>query len=451
MARSASAWRTRWRRAIARLRAGPDHLAGRIPRQTGSRLLTVLALRWLRVAAETHFTAAGATIFLLSLLFAAFVMEAGRLRPGHQAPIAVLTLFVVNAAVGWLCLPRLRVSRSVPGSVMAGDSMPVEYRVRNIGRTTLWNATVEALPLPAGMSLADATTVVGALPPGQEVRVRTQIVPHRRGRYVLALPRVDTAFPFQLWRWGRYGEGERKVVVYPSFTPLREIDMSFGVRCQPGGVALTAHVGSSMEFLSCREYRHGDNPRHLHPRSWARFGTPVVREFREEYLCRTALVLDTFRPSRPGRLLGRRSGEDPVIEAAVSLAAAVADHLARSEYLVELFAAGPDIYRFEAGRSLAYFEDILDVLSCIEPSRQDPFAALSSELESEKLQMSSAILILLCWNPLRAGLVRSLTDAGVAVKVLLLNTHPEGIHGDVPDTVQQVAWEDVRDGLFTSV
>ncbi len=63
------------------------------------------------------------------------------------------------------------------------------------------------------------------------------------------------------------------------------------------------------------------------------------------------------------------------------MSAAVADYLARSEYLVEFFAAGPTVYRFEAGRSLAYFEDILDVLSCVDACRVDPFAELSAAIE----------------------------------------------------------------------
>lgn len=446
MAGTASQWMSRWRRALAHFRAGPDHLAGRTPRRSGSRLLTVLVLRWLRAFALAHFTAPGAVLFLLSFLFGLFVMEAGRWRPGHLSPLGILVLFAVNAVAGWLCLPRLRVQRSVPGSVMAGDSLPVEYRVRNTGVLPLWSADIEALPLPDGMAFAADRPTLPVLPAGREARVRADVVPRRRGRYVLAVPRVDSAFPLQLWRWGRNGEGERKVIVYPSFRPLQDVDMSFGLRYQPGGVALSSHVGGSMEFLSCREYRDGDEPRHLHPRSWARAGKPIVREFREEYLCRTALVLDTFRPAR----LRRASGEDAVLEAAISLSAAVADYLARSEYLVDFFAAGPDIYRFESGRSLAYFEDILDVLSCLDGSRMDPFVGLSSVIANEKLQMSSAILILLFWNAARAELIRDLADAGVAVKVILLLTD-RAAPNDVPDFVQQVLWQDIRDGRHTCI
>ena len=46
-------------------------------------------------------------------------------------------------------------------------------------------------------------------------------------------------------------------------------------------------------------------------------------------------------------------------ERAVSVAASVADFMARQEYLVDLFAAGPNLYHLTAGRSLAYLDQIL--------------------------------------------------------------------------------------------
>ena len=66
------------------------------------------------------------------------------------------------------------------------------------------------------------------------------------------------------------------------------------MRYQEGGVALAANVGSSEEFVSLRDYRHGDPLRHIHWRSWAKTGRPIVKEFEDEFFVRHALVLDTF-------------------------------------------------------------------------------------------------------------------------------------------------------------
>ncbi|MDP6524870.1 MAG: DUF58 domain-containing protein [Kiritimatiellia bacterium] len=441
--------RYRWRRLVIGFRSGPAHLAGSLPRSCSSRWFTVTAFRWLHTFFSTHFTPAGSVLFLLSMMFSMFVMEAGEYRPGHLPPFAILLLFIINMLVGWLWLPPVSLHRKFPGSVMAGDALPVEYKLHNPGRLPVLDARLEALQLPKGMVFADDEPRVQGLGSRETVKVKAEIVPGRRGRYVLPVPRVDSAFPLHLWRWGKRGSGDRRIVVYPSFIPLDRLDMSFSLRYQPGGVALSSHVGASMEFLSCREFRHGDDPRHLHPRSWARMGFPVVREFREEYLCRTALVLDTYR--KPVRqILRRRTEEDGPLESAVSLAAAIAECLAREEYLVELFAAGSEIYRFESGRSLAYFEDILDVLSCVEATANEPFDELASIIESEKMQMSSAIFVLLTWNKARENLIRELGDAGVSVKAVLLrdgNPLPD----DIPSFVQQIDWRDVKEGRCTEL
>ncbi len=47
--------------------------------------------------------------------------------------------------------------------------------------------------------------------------------------------------------------------------------------------------------------------------------------------------------------------------------------MARQEYLVDIFAAGPDLYHLMAGRSLAYLDQILDILASVDGSEEEPF------------------------------------------------------------------------------
>ncbi|MFH0911595.1 MAG: DUF58 domain-containing protein [Planctomycetota bacterium] len=181
-----------------------------------------------------------------------------------------------------------------------------------------------------------------------------------------------------------------------------------------GGLRLISNIGESEEFIGNREYHPGDRMRNIHHASWARLGFPVVREFQEEYLCRIALVVDTYLP----RLFRRRSSD---FEAAVSLSAAVAEILSRREHVVDLFAAGPVIYYFQAGRSLAYLDDILDVLACIEACTDDPFDRLAPLIAEKLGQISIVIFVLLDWDEPRERFVRSIRDLGVEVKVLVVH------------------------------
>ena len=63
----------------------------------------------------------------------------------------------------------------------------------------------------------------------------------------------------------------------------------------------------------------------------------MVKEYQEEYFSRIALVLDTFVPRRP------RRDERRSFEAAISVLASIADHFSRTENVVDIFAAGPDV------------------------------------------------------------------------------------------------------------
>ena len=67
-------------------------------------------------------------------------------------------------------------------------------------------------------------------------------------------------------------------------------------------------------------------------------------------------------------------------EAAVSITAAIAEHLARGEFVIDLFAAGTTSYHFQGGRSLAHLDDLLDILSCVDPVEEEPFGRLEGEL-----------------------------------------------------------------------
>jgi uncharacterized protein (DUF58 family) len=117
-----------------------------------------------------------------------------------------------------------------------------------------------------------------------------------------------------------------------------------------------------MEFHACREFRVGDNPKHIHWPTTARKNEIIVREFQEEYLCRIALVVDTFVPKRKPSLLMpvtfSSEPPPPEFEAALTLTAALAEHLACGDYIVDIFAAGPEIYHFKGGRSLAQLEQM---------------------------------------------------------------------------------------------
>ena len=132
------------------------------------------------------------------------------------------------------------------------------------------------------------------------------------------------------------------VLILPKRYPLPPIALPGQMKYQEGGVALAANVGRSEEFVALRDYRHGDPMRHIHWRSWAKTGKPIVKEFEDEFFVRHALVLDTFTDEPHSEIL----------EEAVSVAASFACTVLTQESLLDLLFVGNRSYCFTAGRGL---------------------------------------------------------------------------------------------------
>ncbi|MCZ7648563.1 MAG: DUF58 domain-containing protein [Planctomycetota bacterium] len=324
-------------------------------------------------------------------------------------------LWGVTFACAVLFRPRARVEAQMPERVGAGQALAVDATVRNEGRRAGLDWHLSAHRLPETLKALEPSGVpLPALSPGESARARLTLRCTRRGSYKLPRLRVETDFPFGLLRSYRVHEHEKPLLVYPAFHPLRRLDLPVGRRYQPGGVALASQIGESMEYLGNREYREGDNVRNIDWRATARLNQPIVREYREEYFYRIGVVLDTRLPSKDDFEAAE------AFEQAVALAAAVGDALARQEYLVDLFAAGPNLYHLTAGRSLAYLDQILDILACVEGSPEEPFAAIQPELDEHLAQISTVVCIFLDWNEARRAFVHGLLEQGAGVKVAIV-------------------------------
>ncbi len=107
-------------------------------------------------------------------------------------------------------------------------------------------------------------------------------------------------------------------------------------------------------------------------------------------------------------------------KSAVSVVASIADFFSRSEYIVDIFAAGPDIYEVSAGRSLAYLENILDVLACLEPCNEPPFEVVGPALFEKLSMITSVVAVLQDWDEAREEFLRQVKMAGVELRVMVV-------------------------------
>jgi len=248
----------------------------------------------------------------------------------------------------------------------------------------------------------------------QAAQATFQLLPKRRGRYLMRGATVRRTDPIGLASGRPLRAPDQTLLVYPRYWSLEDFSVPAGRRYQPGGIPLSSSTGDAIEFVGTREYREGDSLRNIHWRSWARRGEPVVKEHQEEYFCRIALILDTFQPKR-GKPEHARS-----FEAAISVLASVADFYSRSEYIVDILAAGPEIYEVSAGRSLAYLENVLDVLACLEPCHEFPFEKISPSLFERLQRITTVVAVLQDWDQPREDFLRRVKGLGTAVRALVV-------------------------------
>jgi uncharacterized protein (DUF58 family) len=318
-----------------------------------------------------------------------------------------------------LARPRVKVTGRISRRTMAGETLVWCVEVTALrAADDIW---LELRDLPDGVRPEPGIEPgVGFLAAGETHVFEIRLTFLRRGAYDLPGVRVESTHPFGLVRNGSFHPVAARVLVHPRFDQLDGYSLILGRRLHPGGLVLAHSVGESTEFIGTREYRAGDPLRKLHPMSWARTGSPVVRIDQEEFYARVALVVDTADPRR-----GRR------LERSASAAASLVDWVVRAHYLVELVAAGPDLYTITAGRGLAHLEQVLDILACLEPTEVASFQTIAPEFFDRISRISTVILLLLDWDAPRAAFVERVRATGAALEPYVLGAPGMPPPGDV--------------------
>ncbi len=381
---------------------------------------------------------------LVGAVFVAGLGSVSVVVPIYQVFCALAALLGVAEVVGFIFRPNVAYSGSLPAKTSVGEPVTAEMTLTNRAHRPIYDLSLGIFELPPEIRVVGEPETVLSLPRNGSVALSITLESSRRGLYELSGLRAFSTFPFNLVRSGWKQHSLGTLLVLPEFHPLEAIKVPIGSRYQPGGVAFTSHIGESPEYIGSREYVAGEPIRRLDYRSWARLGQPVVREFQEEYYCRIALILDTYIP--PGRK--SRVAGFPNLEAAVSLAASVADALSGGEHLIDIFAAGPELFVFRAGRHTAHFENVLEVLACVDACRHDPFDTIRPALIEELGNISTAICIFLDWDESRRQLARTILESGCQLKVLIVNDGETTLPTDAPefDTITKLTTDDILAG-----
>ncbi len=378
---------------------------------------------------QEKLTARGRYLLMATMVLALMGLDTRRTQ--------VFTLFAVAAGplvVAWLLSlrrpPRAELECVMPERVTARTPVRVPWRLLSAEATP---DVVVSFPHPyrdeSVLRFTPRQSIVAAVPGEATESAVTVFIP-RRGRFVVPGATIRRTDPLQLNGSSALELDDTVVFAYPQFWRMDSFSVPLGRRYQPGGIPLSSSTGDAIEFVGTRDYRQGDPLKNIHWRSWARRGEPVVKEYQEEYFCRIAVIIDTFLPPESPYTRGWFFGTDEMtpaqarFEASLSVVASVADWFSRSEYIVDILAAGPDVYEVSAGRGLAYLDNILDVLACLEPCPDPPFQAIGPQLFEKLQQITTVVAVLQDWDTSRQQFLRQVKALGTSVRAIVVRDGP---------------------------
>lgn len=364
--------------------------------------------------------------------------------PIHQVFAGIVVLFGFIELTGSIFRPKLKVMASFPERITAGETASGTITVQNLGYFPAFDLMCGTFQLPDGLKHLNANAMIPYLGRGKFASLPVHIRVEHRGHHVIPDIWMHSTFPLNFLRVGNNKVPIKGIVAIPEFHPLEQLELPMSYRFQSGGQFQEAHSGDTAEYKGNREYIQGEPSKRLDFRAWARVGKPVVREYQEEVCTHVSIVLDTFVPHRWGKIQSQAKKE---FEAAISLTAAVADSLDHQGSIVEIFAAGPEIFHFETNSSSStYLDSILEILAGLEPVFKNPFEDLSSNIRDSLESTSIIICIFLDWDDTRQELVNQIARSGCSLKIILIRELPTTIPVSTDSPVTQITANQILQG-----
>ncbi|NKB37069.1 MAG: DUF58 domain-containing protein [Gammaproteobacteria bacterium] len=237
----------------------------------------------------------------------------------------------------------------------------------------------------------------------------------RRGYVNFSAVKICRADPFGLVRAIRKLGHQSKLLILPKTYEVPVVELKGFRKYQKGGMSQASLVGDSQEFMSLRDYRPGDPIRAIHWRSYAKMGTPVVKEFHDEFFVRQGLILDTFQEETSSL----------VFEEAVSVAASFCITLPGQDAILDLMFIADKAYRHSSGRGQGRTESLLETLACVEAAPAHSFSKLQTIVHEHSEETSGIICVLLSWDSKRQALIESIIRLGLLVIVFLISDNPK--------------------------
>lgn len=316
---------------------------------------------------------------LLVLIGITLVAYAAAINRGQALPWLIAALLLATLITGftwprWL-VKRLSVTRTGPERAEEGETILFHVLVRNHG--WLPRFMVEAVDHLPFVGAAQGTSTTGEEVLGVVAYIggnatRTFDVPllcEKRGFYQLGPVGLASSFPLGLVEARqRKNGGVQTLTIYPDVFPIVSLPLSgTPSEIHRGGFLLPEGAGAA-EFSGLREYRRGDNPRHVHWPSTARMNKLMVKEFEPLASACLYIAMDLTVDANVGR------GKHSSFEYSVRIAASIGRYACANGMPVRMHGEGARSLTIGLGTGEAHFRDMLDALAVIDSDGATPYS-----------------------------------------------------------------------------
>lgn len=335
-------------------------------------------------------------LVLTALTVVIYMAALNRVQALPWGIAALLTATLVTGVVWphWL-VRSLSVVRKGPTRAEEGETIAFTVDVENRGRLPRFMVElVDRLPF-VGAAQGEAKRgdkllgVVSYVPGSATRRFEMPLLCEKRGFYELGPVGLASSFPLGLVEAKqRRNDGVQTLTIYPDVFSIVSLPLK-GAPSQihRGGYLLPEGSGAA-EFSGLREYRRGDNPRHIHWPTTARTNELMVKEFEPLASACLHIVLDLDGAANVGE------GRHATLEYALRIAGSVARFATSTGLRVRVSGERRHALRLPAGSGELQYQAILDELAVADSDGSLPYPYLLSRLATQVQAGETLVLFL---------------------------------------------------------
>lgn len=335
-------------------------------------------------------------LILAGITLVAYIAALSRVQPLLWAIAALLSATLLTGVLlpGWL-VRRLSVVRKGPVKATEGETIHFSVRVENHGLLPRFMvALVDHLPFldqHAGAAPQRETKLglLAYVPGGSSRRFDVALLCEQRGFYRLGPAGLASSFPLGLTEVRQLRkDSEQDLTIYPDVFPIINLPLHGSPsQIHRGNYLLADNVGSA-EFSGLREYRRGDNPRHVHWPTTARLNELMIKEFEPLASACLYLILDQAADANVGQ------GRQASFEYAVRIAASMAKFTCGNNIPTRLLGQGHAALYQPAGSGQVHYLQLLDELAVVAADGATPYATVLQTIAADCQRGETVVLFI---------------------------------------------------------